>query len=87
VSDIVTLQNEFVDETTNEAEQRWIRKLTADGLPLRNIVHNSAGKEIKKRLTIDIRESLHRRVKIGCVTRGVEMADVVRELLEKEFPE
>jgi predicted DNA binding CopG/RHH family protein len=87
VSDIVTLQNEFVDETTNEAEQRWIRELTADGLPLRNIVHNSAGKEIKKRLTIDIRESLHRRVKIGCVTRGVEMADVVRELLEKEFPE
>ena len=43
--------------------------------------------ESQKRLTIDISESLHRRVKIGCASRGLEMAEVMRELLEKEFPE
>jgi predicted DNA binding CopG/RHH family protein len=43
--------------------------------------------EPKKRFTFDVPESLHRRVKIGCAARGVEMAEVVRQLLEKEFPE
>jgi hypothetical protein len=39
-----------------------------------------------KRLTIDVPEELHRRIKIGCAQRGVKMADVIRELLEKYFP-
>lgn len=39
-----------------------------------------------KRLTIDLPESLHRRVKVGCAERGEKMADVIRKLLEKEFP-
>lgn len=42
--------------------------------------------EPKKRFTFDVPVSLHRRVKIGCASRGVEMAEVMRELLEKEFP-
>jgi hypothetical protein len=45
---------------------------------------NTAG-EGTKRLTIDLPESLHRRVKIGCAQRGEKMADVIRALLEKEF--
>jgi hypothetical protein len=40
-----------------------------------------------KRLTIDLPESLHRRVKMGCAQRGAKMADVIRDLLEKEFPQ
>jgi hypothetical protein len=40
-----------------------------------------------KRLTIDLPENLHRRVKMGCAQRGEKMADVVRALLEKEFPQ
>ena len=39
-----------------------------------------------KRLTIDISESLHRRVKGGCGARGVNIADLIRDFLEREFP-
>lgn len=38
-----------------------------------------------KRLTIDIPIELHRRVKSQCATRGVKMADVIRDLLNQEF--
>lgn len=40
-----------------------------------------------KRLTIDIPESLHTRVKSQCAKRGEKMADEIRALLEKHFPE
>ncbi len=39
-----------------------------------------------KRLTIDIDEALHRRLKAGCATRGAKIADVVRDLIAREFP-
>ena len=38
-----------------------------------------------KRLTIDVSEDLHRRIKMGCASRGVNMADEIRGLLEREF--
>lgn len=46
-----------------------------------------APKEKGARLTIDLPESLHRRVKAQCAGRGVRMVDVVRDFLEREFPE
>ena len=39
------------------------------------------------RMTIDVSESLHRRVKGQCAARGVRMVDVVRDFFEREFPE
>lgn len=39
-----------------------------------------------KRLTIDVPDSLHRRVKSRCGMDGLRMADVIRELLEQRFP-
>ena len=39
-----------------------------------------------KRLTLDIPEELHRRVKSGCANRGEKIADVVRRYLDAEFP-
>lgn len=36
-----------------------------------------------KRLTIDVPEDLHRRFKIACAERGLNMADELRTLLEK----
>ena len=39
-----------------------------------------------KRFTIDVPLALHRRVKTACAQRGLKMADVLRELLEREFP-
>jgi hypothetical protein len=50
-------------------------------------VEGNTTSEEMKRLTIDLPESLHRRVKIGCAQRGEKMADVIRALLEKEFPQ
>lgn len=39
----------------------------------------------KKRLTIDIPVDLHRRLKSHCASRGILMADKIRDLLEGEF--
>lgn len=44
-------------------------------------------REKMKRLTIDISPTLHRRVKAGCAARGIEMADLMRQFLEREFPD
>ena len=43
------------------------------------------GSQKMKRLTIDVSEDLHRRIKVGCASRGVKMADEIRGLLEREF--
>lgn len=43
--------------------------------------------EETKRLTFDIPDSLHRRIKSQCAIRGVKMAEVIRQLLEKQFPD
>jgi hypothetical protein len=45
----------------------------------------SGSDEPMKRLTIDIRLSLHQRVKSQCALKGEKMADVVRDLLDKHF--
>ena len=45
------------------------------------------GREPTKRLTIDVPVSLHKRIKSQCAAADVMMADVIRELLEKRFPE
>jgi hypothetical protein len=39
-----------------------------------------------KRLTIDVSEDLHTGLKVGCAQRKLKMADMLRELLEREFP-
>ncbi len=43
--------------------------------------------EQMKRFTIDVSESLHKRIKMQCAARGAKMADVIREMLEQEFPQ
>ena len=42
--------------------------------------------EPMKRFTIDVNETLHKRIKAECARRGQKMADVIRDLLEREFP-
>jgi ParG len=42
--------------------------------------------EPMKRFTIDVPDELHRRIKTTCAMRGSKMADVLRALLEREFP-
>ena len=38
-----------------------------------------------KRFTIDVPIELHTRIKVACAGRGQKMADMLRELLEREF--
>lgn len=66
-----------------------MKKVTFSGKPAVNRTAASPDQwvsgEPTKRLTIDIPLSLHQRVKSQCALKGENMADVVRELLEKEF--
>jgi hypothetical protein len=39
-----------------------------------------------KRLTFDIPADLHMRMKLACVREGVDMAEVLRELIARRFP-
>lgn len=41
--------------------------------------------ETMKRLTFDIPENLHRRIKTQCASKGIKMTDELRLLLEKHF--
>lgn len=50
-------------------------------------ISKPATAERTKRFTFDVPESLHRRVKAGCAARGVDMADIMRDFLEREFPD
>lgn len=50
-------------------------------------VADQAAAEPTKRLTLDVSLSLHRRMKTQCAIDGLVMADVIRELLERRFPE
>jgi len=40
-----------------------------------------------KRFTFEVPLSLHKRIKMTCAAQDRQMADVLRELLEKHFPE
>ena len=50
------------------------------------VKNRDSTEEVKmKRLTIDVSEALHRRIKADCAGRGVKMADEIRTLLEQHF--
>lgn len=83
---------------TAEAIDQWLEKQSATDVAGESPVVTPApaeehpDTEIKppaakmKRLTIDIPDSLHRRVKSRCGQEGWKMADVIRDLLEQRFP-
>lgn len=41
--------------------------------------------EDMKRLTIDIPQALHRKIKVSCAARGSKMADEIRSMLERHY--
>ena len=52
------------------------------------VTHRETSQEIKmKRLTIDIPQDLHSRIKVDCAARGKKMADEIREILNQKFPQ
>lgn len=58
--------------------EHWIK--AADSAP-----RNSGG--FTARLTIDVTPDLRGRIKIAAFGRGVTVADMLRELLAREFPQ
>lgn len=51
---------------------QWVDQRTADERP--------------KRMTVDVPERLHHRVKVGCAARGITIRELILDLLEREFP-
>ena len=71
-----------------------MKKITISSKPTAKVDHQkldawvdgrSSTAEPTKRLTIDVPLSLHQRVKSQCALKGENMADVIRELLERHF--
>ena len=40
-----------------------------------------------KRFTLDVPVCVHRRIKAACATRGLKVSSVLRDVLEREFPD
>jgi hypothetical protein len=60
--------------------ERWIRAAGTppDGKP--------AGETFTARLTIDVTPELRGRIKVVAFRRGITVADMLRDLLAREFP-
>ena len=50
-------------------------------------VERGAGAEFTARLTIDVTPALRGRIKIAAFQRGMTVADMLRALLDHEFPD
>ena len=57
------------------------------GFAARPSAHGRAAAIYTARLTIDITPDLRGRIKVAAFSRGVTVADMLRELLGREYPE
>ncbi|MFM0718910.1 chromosome partitioning protein ParB [Paraburkholderia strydomiana] len=64
---------------TNPHAEAWIRQ--GDGADLQK------GDLYTARLTLDITPALRARIKVSAFTQGVTVAELLRALLAREFPE
>lgn len=63
----------------NPQAEAWIRQGDADAL--------QKGDIYTARLTLDITPALRARIKVSAFTQGVTVAALLRDLLERAFPE
>jgi hypothetical protein len=68
---------------TDPAEQTWVRQ--GDGAA--NGSTTSRADLYTARLTIDVTPALRGRIKVAAFRQGVTVADLLRALLEREFPD
>ncbi len=67
---------------TNPKAEAWVRVGEANDLDA------LARAEVYiARLTLDVTPALRGRIKVAAFTRGITVADMLRALLEREFPE
>lgn len=71
-----TINIKTKQQSREAVQEAWIKNRDAN-----------AESEVMKRLTIDVSESLHKRIKTHCAANGVIMADEIRALLEERFPQ
>jgi hypothetical protein len=64
-----------------EAES-WVRRGDAA-----TTVESARAELYPARLTIDVSVALRGRIKVAAFSRGITVADMLRELLERQFPE
>lgn len=64
---------------TNPYAEAWVRQGDADGI--------QKGDLYTARLTLDVTPTMRARIKVSAFTQGVTVADLLRALLEREFPE
>lgn len=70
----------------NVSPDDWVSGAAAGATPSATAAAPPALTEPMKRFTIDVPRSLHSRIKSQCALRGLNMADVIRGLLEEQFP-
>ena len=58
----------------------WVRQADAPEIPAKASIYTA-------RLTIDVTPALRGRIKVVAFRRGITAADMLRELLEREYPE
>lgn len=63
----------------NPHAEAWVRQGDANGF--------QKGDLYTARLTLDITPAMRARIKVSAFTQGVTVADLLRALLEREFPE
>ena len=73
-------------DTDADAMDQWVSKTDTTPESPKSIPVKPVSAEQIKRLTIDIEAGLHARIKSQCALRGEKMADLIRQLLEREFP-
>lgn len=60
--------------------ERWVRQGEA------NLRSPTRAELYPARLTIDVTSELRRRIKLSAVSQGVTVAELLRAVLEREFP-
>ena len=63
----------------NPHAEAWIRQGDADSI--------QKGDLYTARLTLDVTPAMRSRIKVSAFTRGVTVAELLRGLLEREFPD
>lgn len=58
----------------------WVRQADAPEIPVKASIYTA-------RLTIDVTPALRGRIKVVAFRLGITAADMLRELLEREYPE
>jgi hypothetical protein len=69
----------FNKPRTASSVDRWVGDVALEQKPAKPVQ--------MKRFTLDVPLELHTRIKTQCAARGVKMADILREVLEREFPQ